>query len=211
MRLGTKSLLYGAHQFLIHPLFVMVAWWKLYGFPWDLRLWVAFLVHDWGYWGCRDMDGDEGKNHIWTGAKIMGALFDHTYPLARWYTRLIGGLCAWIWGPRPENETWFTLAFYHSRTIAKRYDTEPSRLCVADKLAVALEPSWLYLPRVWATGELAEYMDNARQWADQNGKLMPENAWAWHAWLREHFRTWVAKHRVEATETVPVSDEVAAC
>ena len=46
MKIGTKSVLFGAHCFFLHPFFVAVAWWKLYGFPVDPRLWVAFFVHD---------------------------------------------------------------------------------------------------------------------------------------------------------------------
>lgn len=44
MTVGTKSLLFGAHQFLIHPWFVAWGWWTLYGFPFDPRLWAAFFV-----------------------------------------------------------------------------------------------------------------------------------------------------------------------
>jgi hypothetical protein len=51
MKVGTKSVLFGAHCFLIHPFFVAAAWIKLYGFPWDPRLWIAFFVHDLGYFG----------------------------------------------------------------------------------------------------------------------------------------------------------------
>src|SRR3990167_10895950 len=51
LTIGTKSVLFGAHQFLIHPWFVAWAWWKLYGFPFDPRLWVAFYVHDIGCLG----------------------------------------------------------------------------------------------------------------------------------------------------------------
>lgn len=71
MEIGTKSILFGAHQFILHPIFVFIAWWKLYGFPWDLRLWVAFIVHDWGYWGKLNMDGKEGEKYVELGAKIM--------------------------------------------------------------------------------------------------------------------------------------------
>src|SRR5437868_6582638 len=49
MRVGTKSVLFGAHCFGIHFLFIALAWWKLYGFPWDPRLWLAFYLHDVGY------------------------------------------------------------------------------------------------------------------------------------------------------------------
>ena len=76
MKIGTRSVLFGAHQFLLHPLFVAVAWWRLYGFPWDPRLWVAFFVHDLGYLGKPNMDGPEGEEHPRLGAVIMGWLFD---------------------------------------------------------------------------------------------------------------------------------------
>ena len=37
MKIGTRSVLFGAHQFATHPWFVAAAWWRLYGFPWDPR------------------------------------------------------------------------------------------------------------------------------------------------------------------------------
>ena len=76
MKIGTRSLLFGAHQFLIHPWFVAEAWRRLFGFPFDPRLWVLFFVHDWGYCGKPNMDGPEGEQHPYLGAQIMGALFD---------------------------------------------------------------------------------------------------------------------------------------
>jgi hypothetical protein len=51
MRVGTKSVIFGVHSILVHPFFVAWAWSRLYGFPWDPRLWLAFLVHDIGYVG----------------------------------------------------------------------------------------------------------------------------------------------------------------
>ena len=33
MRVGTKSMLFGVHNFLVHAPLVGIAWWKLYGFP----------------------------------------------------------------------------------------------------------------------------------------------------------------------------------
>lgn len=131
MRIGTKSILFGAHQFLIHPWFVAWAWWLLYGFPLDPRLWVAFICHDLGYWGKPNMDGPEGETHVEFGANLMGRLF---------------------------GQQWGDLCRYHSRFYAKRDGVPFSRLCVADKLAVAMEPWWLYLPRVILSGEVKEYM-----------------------------------------------------
>ncbi len=75
MKIGTKSVLAGAHCFLIHPLFVAWAWTKLFGFPWDPRLLVAFAVHDIGYLGRDDMDGESGEEHVVLGARLMGWLF----------------------------------------------------------------------------------------------------------------------------------------
>ena len=75
MKVGTKSVLFGAHCFLIHPFFVAAAWWKLYGFPWDPRCWAAFFLHDIGYLGKPNMDGIEGERHVLLGGRIMGCLF----------------------------------------------------------------------------------------------------------------------------------------
>ena len=78
MKVGTKSVLFGTHCFLLHPIFIAVAWIKLYGFPFDPRVWIAFFVHDLGYWGKRNMDGPEGETHVELGARIMH-LFDDPY------------------------------------------------------------------------------------------------------------------------------------
>jgi hypothetical protein len=77
MTIGTKSVLLGAHQFIIHPFFVLIAWIKLYGFPVDPRLWFAFFLHDIGYIGKSNMDGKEGESHPETGAAIMGELAEY--------------------------------------------------------------------------------------------------------------------------------------
>lgn len=148
MRIGTRSILFGVHQFAIHPWFVAWGWWHLYGFPWDPRLWVAFFVHDLGYIGKPNLDGPEGEEHPEFAARIMERLF---------------------------GEPWGDFCRYHSRFLAKRDGKPFSRLCVADKLAIRLCPWWLYLPLARLTGELREYMQGhgartpagdrtARQW-----------------------------------------------
>lgn len=167
MKVGTKSVLFGAHCFFIHPWFVALAWWKLYGFPWDPRLWVAFFVHDLGYIGKPNMDGEEGELHPFRGAFIMGALFGK-----RWYE--------------------FTL--YHSRFLAKKAGAQYSRLCVADKLALVITPSWIYLPMVRATGEIKEYMKDAAR--NSNGELKVTNVdWWWYSGVKKYVRAWVEEHK----------------
>jgi len=75
MRVGTKSVIFGVHSILVHPFFVAYAWSRLFGFPWDPRLWVAFLVHDLGYIGKANMESSEGQQHVVVGGRIMGWLF----------------------------------------------------------------------------------------------------------------------------------------
>lgn len=166
MKIGTKSVLFGAHCFFIHPWFVALGWWKIYGFPFDPRLWVAFFVHDLGYFGKPNMDGDEGELHPYWGAKVMG-----------------------IFGKK-----WFYFTLYHSRFLAKREGAHFSKLCVADKLAIVLTPSWLYLPMVNWTGEILEYMKDAER--NSNGKIpVQESQLLWHQSVKEYIRNWVAEHK----------------
>lgn len=152
MKIGTKSILYGAHCFLIHPAFVFLAWWKLYSFPWDPRLWIAFFVHDFGYWGKPNMDGPQGEEHPELGGRIMSFF----------------------------GQYWQDLTRYHSWYYANKYSKETSQLWAADKLAVCLEPKWLYLPRIRWTGEIKEYMDLSAATFDS-----PEQ---WHKWVTRHLR-----------------------
>lgn len=179
MKIGTKSLLFGYHQFLIHPLFVARAWWKLYGFPWDPRLWFAFFTHDLGYWGKPNMDGPEGESHPWTGANIMGGLFDHQDQwghkkiLRSWYTVVIGSVCDFLFG-HLKDTTWYCLTFYHSRFLCRDYNVEPSQLCYADKLAIVITPTWLQLVLMNLTGEIKEYMEPKPGRTDGRGKSQRE-------------------------------------
>lgn len=210
MKVGTKSVLFGAHCWFIHPWFVAAAWMRLYGFPVDPRLWVAFFVHDLGYWGKPNMDGPEGEAHVEWGANVMHRLFDGQCELCRYFG--VGTCSVWMLnGPLTDDcelrgTKWRDLCLYHSRFYAKRAGQPFSRLCVADKLAVALEPWWLYLPRVIASGEIREYMDLAEQrpgskyrgekrcsTAEELQGLSPRRAW----WKRmsNYCRKWAMEHR----------------
>lgn len=130
--IGLKSLLFGGHQFLLHPLMLACAWYKLFGFPYDPRLWIAFIVHDWGYYNKKNMDGEEGETHPELGGWIMNYLF----------------------GPK-----WGNFTLLHSKYYARHHDQPCSQLWAADKLATIITPRWIYLPLVKATGEIKEYMD----------------------------------------------------
>jgi len=167
LKLGTKSLLFGAHQFLIHPVMVACGWYKLYGFPKDYRLWLAFILHDIGYIGCETMDGDDGKKHTRLGADIMGDLF---------------------------GKDWHELCLYHSRFCAEMCNSKPSKLCFADKLAIAIEPSWLYLPRVMLSGEIKEYLLNQKNefhLKNPNSNISIKDMIQWHQQLKQFIIRWV--------------------
>ena len=176
VRVGTKSVLFGAHAALLHPWFVAAAWWRLYGFPCDPRLWTAFFVHDLGYINRSDMDGRDGERHVELGARIMGCCF----------------------GP-----FWRDLCLCHSRYYAKRLGRHFSRLCVADKLAFVMTPAWLYLPMTRATGELTEYMARASERQAGGEKFTREESEClasvdprvWLEGLKSYTRRWVEQHR----------------
>ena len=175
MKVGTKSVLFGAHSLLVHPIVVGIAWRKLWGIPWDPRLWFAFVLHDAGYFSKPNLEGEEGERHVELGARIM--------------TRLFG----------PE---WGDLCAGHSRHWAKRCGKPVSRLCFADKLAFVLTPDWLYLLMTRATGELYEYMQKSRDrqagaacfTAEESACLTSPDPATWLRGLKSYTLRWIAEH-----------------
>jgi len=172
MNVGTKSILFGDHQFLIHPLFVARAWWRLFGFPRDPRLWVCFFVHDLGYWGKPNMDGEEGSTHPELGAQIAHWLFD--------LVKRPEFSC-----PGDEPLFWHDFCLYHSRFFAKRDGHPVSRLALADKLALVMTPCWLFLFLARLCGSLPEYVALSREKGEATGNLGE-----WHKKLQEGMREW---------------------
>ncbi len=161
MKRGTKSILFGAHCWCIHPWFVALGWWKLYGFPFDPRLWVAFFVHDLGYWSKPNMDGPEGQTHPELGGRIMERLF---------------------------GEQWGDFTRLHSRYYARLEGKPVSPLCAADKLATSLIPAWIYVPMATWSGEIYEYMalpGSFQAWLDGEHD---GSRYGWFAWVQDHFK-----------------------
>jgi hypothetical protein len=148
----------------------------------DPRLWIAFLVHDLGYWGKPNMDGAEGETHPEVGARLM----------RRWF-----------------GEPWWLLCLYHSRFYAKRDGASPSVLCYADKVAYLKYPTWLIVVLVTLTGERHEYMKNFRR---DNGVLVvdgvrnvvgetPPTTTEWVRGVKTFVRGWVAQHKDGTPDT----------
>jgi hypothetical protein len=191
MTVGTRSVLFGAHALWLHGFFVAAAWWRLYGFPWDARLWLSFFVHDLGYAGRPNMDGCEGEEHVHLGAKIMGLLF---------------------------GQPWADFTLRHSRNWCRKHGVTVSRLCYADKLAFAMTQRWLYLPMARATGELAEYMEKSRDRQAGAGafnereraQIESGDPAHWLEGLQSYTRRWVEQHQGGgADESTVVADTVA--
>lgn len=157
MKVGTKSILFGVHNFVWHPITVILAWWRLYGRP-SWQEVVCIIIHDWGYWGCPNMDGREGEQHPARAALLAWRLFlDMRY---------------------------HNLVLYHSRHYSRLYQREPSKLCWADKLSILYDPWWFYLPRAWLSGELKEYRRIA---ADAGFLPLSASHREWFNWIRARF------------------------
>jgi len=164
MTIGTRSVLFGVHQFAVHPWIVAWAWWKLYGFPWDPRLWFAFFLHDLGYVGKPNLDGPEGEQHPEWAAVVMGNVF---------------------------GKRWRIFCRYHSRFLAKKDGHPFSRLCVADKLAIALYPVWLYLSLAYFSGEIVEYMQGKGARTPAMGRTAEE----WFRDVQRYNQEWAIEHK----------------
>lgn len=162
MPLGTRSVLYGYHQFLIHPALVAVAWIRIYGWTWDWRRWASFFAHDIGYVLKPNMDGPEGETHPLIGGQIMFYL--------------------------TGDMEWFFDAVFHSRTYARAFDRPISQLCYADKLAFLMYPTWLLKALYGLSGEFEEY--RSRRYAGGAKDLCePMTFDEWHAQARVSNKT----------------------
>jgi hypothetical protein len=171
---GTRSVLYGAHAFWLHWIFVAIGWIKLYGFPYDPRIWFCFVIHDIGYFGQPNMDGPEGETHPELGANIVRFLF---------------------------GDKWGDFCLFHSRYYAKKQDRKPSKLCFADKLAFVYTPKNLYLRMVNLTGEIEEYLKNGQKSDSEHWTPTNFDKDKWHTQLKQYFKNWVEEHKSGAEDT----------
>jgi hypothetical protein len=178
MKTGLKSILFGYHAFWLHPFFVAWAWVKIYGFPWDPRLWAAFFVHDLGYYKCEHMDDAKGERHPEFGAHLMFWLFDwELEPPPRPPADYVGAV--WEYEPKMVSR-WSNFCLYHSRTYAARDGRPISRLAYADKLAFLLYGQWLLKILYTLSGEFEEYRRHC--YGVENDKCEPL---PWDEWYRQ--------------------------
>lgn len=170
LSVGTKSLLFGVHMFWWHPVTVWWAWRKLYGEWPTWRECVCILVHDWGYFGCRNMDGPEGQNHTELGARLAG----------------------WFFGPR-----YYDLVRWHSRHLSKLHGVRESKLCWPDKTSMLHDPFWFYIIRARLSGEIHEYRQNADTRNGPDWCPLGATDKDWHTGLKTRLAAMAEKYVLE--------------
>ncbi len=133
MRVGYKTILWGIHNPLVHGYYVLKAWRVCYKTWPNLDELIAIFFHDIGYWGKRNLDGPEGKQHPYFSMRFV-SLFRDTAVLRH-------------------------LILFHSRSFASQYGQDVSKLALPDKLAITLYPNRLYLLLGSLSGEISEYKE----------------------------------------------------
>lgn len=205
---GSRSLLFGVHQFLWHPVTVALAWRRLHKKWPSLGECVCIFVHDWGYWGCNDMDGPEGKRHPELGARVAARWVGRLNWLKMWsclplvfaFTKVgrrsVKGMLkegaykfyfGQIRGGIGQRTTVVAVAAYylvryHSRSLAKSENAPVSPLCAPDKLSVIFDPHLFYMLRAWISGEGREFRQNAVK------KIGLQSLSHWLYWYRNSIR-----------------------
>lgn len=124
MTQGTKSYLFGCHQFFLHPLFVLIAWYCHYkSFPkaWQV---VCIFLHDIGICGRQYLENNQKDGHWERGAFVAYKLFGlKGYKFCR--------------GHSDEYENSLNLAIQTPKRTLR------SVLFIPDKI------SFLYAPKFW--------------------------------------------------------------
>lgn len=169
---GTKTLIFGSHQFVLHPLMVGWAWRKLYGCCPSWKEWFCIIIHDWGYWGKPNVNGEEGDKHPEWAGRVVSHLF---------------------------GSEWGDFCQFHSRFVARQHGRNVSRLCAPDKLAGASWPVWLYVLIGGASGEMQEAMALTRPGEKYStiGGGAPtelENPYEWYRQVADYLRRWAYEH-----------------
>lgn len=175
MQVGTKSVLFGVHQFLWHPITVGLAWRKFHGSWPAWWQWIAIFCHDIGYWGKPNMDGREGQSHPYAGARLA--------------KRIVKQIGFWLVENSFDGDEklrylcgiTFDLCLYHSSAYAKSNGQKTSELYWPDKLSIFYDPQWFYLLRARLSGEAWEYLR--------------VNAPGWLTWADDPLATWLAWYR----------------
>lgn len=126
---GTKSYLIGCHQFLFHPLWMLMAWrleYKSWPKWWEV---ICILLHDVGICGRQYLSDDKAKIGHWQkGAKIANRMLAVRFNLGGAPWCMIAGHCP------------------------KESDYPESKLSRADKRSWLVAPMWWLWWNYWVEG-----------------------------------------------------------
>ena len=132
---GTKSYLIGCHQFLLHPLWVLMAWrleYKAWPKWWQL---ICILFHDIGICGRQYMSDDTAKKGHWElGANISGDLVDALSNRSSYY---------------PNGHIAYLFCAGHA---PKESGYRQSALFIPDKRSFLVAPMWWKWWNYWVEG-----------------------------------------------------------
>lgn len=183
MTRGTKSILFGVHQFIWHPFTVWRAWRYLYKQNPGWVYLICIFCHDLGYWGKPNMDGKEGQTHPEGGAKIA-------WYLVYWACRLLGYSVS---DCLDYADTAHDICLCHSTHYAQAKALSVSSLYLPDKVCVLFDPPWFYKLRARLSGELAEYVDNANEKMESDwGPFYSADSWL--NWYRSRMQMKAKAH-----------------
>lgn len=172
MQRGTKSLLFGVHQVVIHPLTVFAGWIAIYKRLPNARQLVAIMIHDWGLWGMPDIDGELAETH----PEIM---FEVCNKISWWFgggpSYKLPGMWRSFWIEVGEE------ILGHSRFYARKHHTPISRLYRADKMCINFYPTLLYISLGLLSGEIKEYMSHYRtgKYSKEKLDISDHNVFTW--------------------------------
>ena len=168
MKIGTKSILWGIHNPIIHTFFVTVAWIIIYRTLPNLAEFVAIIIHDLGLWGQPNIDGPEGERH-------PEVVFDKVKDYAcKYHQRRHSDFLIKV----------ANLVIGHSGWYAAKHGLPLSKLYYADKLANALYPTTLYLLLGILSGEIKEYRQRTADGKYQNNNMDNSSLLHWLLTLR---------------------------
>jgi len=170
LKTGTKSILFGVHQFIWHPITVYLAWIYVYKQIPNFKETICIIIHDLGYWGKSNMDCEDGQKHPELGAKIALKLLD-----------------------KGKSKKYYNLCLYHSRHYSKNKKHKPSKLCWADKMSIKFEPCVVYITKAKLSGELEEYRENSKEFCsiDKSNK-------EWYIFIKAYLIKLAIKQRANA-------------
>lgn len=137
---GTKSYLFGCHQFLLHPLWVLMAWkleYKAWPCWWEL---ICILLHDVGICGRQYMSNDKAKEGHWElGAALSSKIIMYLTPRRKRLTL----------SPTPY---WYRARKLIAGHCPNESHLPKSKLFIPDKRSFLVAPIWWEWWNYWVEG-----------------------------------------------------------